>query len=597
MLTVLIATRNGAATLPRVLASHARLRPPPGGWRLVVIDNGSTDGSARIVRSFAGVLPLIPLSEPRRGKNRALNAGLPALEGDLAVFSDDDAVPEPDWLVALRRAADAHPEAAVFGGPILPLWSGEPAPWVREWVRPAPVFGVTDPAWPEGPCDPTRVWGANMAIRAGLFARGHRFDERIGPDGSARYAMGGETELTLRLAIAEQAICWHCRGARVHHLIAVERITRASVLRRAFRVGRCGYRESRQKAAAGRPHVPRGAPVIGRELARALARLAGASATADPRAAFEARWQLNLWLGCLAEAAGRLLRGAARATPSRHDVPRAGGQPAGRPASGGPPTVTVVLPTYQRASTLERAIRSVLEQTYRDFELIVVDDGSTDGTGAALARVQDPRVVCIRLEANRGASAARNVGIRAARGQFLAFQDSDDEWLPSKLERHLAAFEAHGPEMGVVYSDMERIWQDGRREYHRSPAVVRGALIDPRTGFYQVCRLGIQSAVIRRECVAAVGGFDEAFPALEDLELFVRLSRRYAFHHLEVPLVRYYETPGGLSANLAAKLVARRLLLARYGPELEQVDLAFVRRESRTLQEAERRRAAPVRGA
>ncbi len=308
MLTVLVATRNGAATLPRVLTAYTRLRPPEGGWRLVVIDNGSTDGSDRLVRSFAGVLPLVPLSAPRPGKNRALNAGLRALEGDLAVFSDDDAVPDPDWLVALRRAADAHPEAAVFGGRILPLWSGEPARWVREWVPAGPVFGVTDPAWPDGPCEPTRVWGANMAIRAGLFARGHRFDERIGPDGSARYAMGGETELTLRLAIAERATCWHCPGARVHHLIAVQRITRASVLGRAFRVGRCVYRESRQKAAAGRAHVPRGAPVIGRELARALAGLAGGWATANARRAFEARWQLNLWLGCLVEAAGHFVR-------------------------------------------------------------------------------------------------------------------------------------------------------------------------------------------------------------------------------------------------------------------------------------------------
>ncbi len=277
------------------------------------------------------------------------------------------------------------------------------------------------------------------------------------------------------------------------------------------------------------------------------------------------------------------------------DASRPRGRSAGRPAGPRWPPVSVVLPTYQRASTLARAIRSVLEQTYRDFELIVVDDGSTDGTAEILARLEDPRVRCIRLDANRGASAARNAGIRAARGRLLAFQDSDDEWLPSKLERHLAAFRAHGPGIGVVYSDMERIWKDGRREYHRSPAVVQGALLDPNTGFYQVCRLGIQSTVIRRECFTAVGGFDEAFPALEDLELFVRLSRRYAFHHLELPLVRYYETPGGLSTNAAAKLVARRLLLARYGPELERVDLAFVSRESRALREAERRRAAPVR--
>ena len=117
------------------------------------------------------------------------------------------------------------------------------------------------------------------------------------------------------------------------------------------------------------------------------------------------------------------------------------------------------------------------------------------------------------------------------------------------------------PEVGVVYSDMERIHRDGTREYHRSPDVVRGRLIDPATGFYQVCKLGIQSTVIRRECLAAVGGFNEEFPALEDLELFVRLSTRFAFHHLPVPLVRYHETDG-ISQNMPAKLVARELAAA-----------------------------------
>lgn len=302
VLTVLIATRNGAATLPRVLASYTRLRPPDGGWRLVVVDNGSDDDSARIVRSFAGPLPLIPLAEPRRGKNRALNTGLRALEGDLAVFSDDDSLPDPDWLVQVRRAADRHPDYGVFGGPILPLWTTEPDDWIRQWVRIAPVFSVTDPAWAEGPCEPTRVWGANMAIRAELLAKGYRFDERLGPDGSRTYAMGGETEFTLRLTIAEAVKCWHCRDARVRHIIPSQSVTRGWILTRAFRLGRCVYRESRQKADAGRSHVPRGASTIGRQLARELVRLARAWTAVDAREMFDARWQLNLWLGCLFEA-------------------------------------------------------------------------------------------------------------------------------------------------------------------------------------------------------------------------------------------------------------------------------------------------------
>jgi len=140
--------------------------------------------------------------------------------------------------------------------------------------------------------------------------------------------------------------------------------------------------------------------------------------------------------------------------------------------------------------------------------------------------------------------------------------------------------------VGVVYSDMHRIRRDGTAEYHRSPDVAPGVLIDPSTRFYQVCKLGIQSTVIRRECLTLVGGFNEDFPALEDLELFIRLSQRCKFHHLRLPLVRYYETDG-LSKNIAAKLVARTLLLRLYQKDLERDDSGFVAREVLSLRAVE----------
>lgn len=302
VLTVFIASHDGAQTLPRVLAAYTQLLPPHGGWKVVIIDNGSDDDTAEIARSFAGRLPLVLLAEARRGKNRALNTGLRQLEGDLAVFSDDDSLPETDWLVRLRTAADQHPRYAVFGGRILPMWDATPDDWVHEWVRPAPVFSVTDAARKERPCDSTKVWGPNMAIRAEWFRKGYRFDERLGPNGSATYAMGGETELTLRLAIAEQVECWHCKDARVHHIITARQMTRGWILKRAFHLGRCVYRESKQYAVAGRPHVPRGVGTICAGLAREAVNLAAARGSADARRVFEARWELNLWCGCLYEA-------------------------------------------------------------------------------------------------------------------------------------------------------------------------------------------------------------------------------------------------------------------------------------------------------
>ena len=236
MLTVFIATCGRAATLGRVLSSYTAMIPPRGGWKLVVIHNGVDDGSAQVARSFAGRLPLVGVSEPRRGKNRALNAGLRELEGDLAVFTDDDCLPDADWLVRLRGAVDSHPEYTIFGGAIGLVWSQEPEDWILRCVRMAPMFAVTDPAREEGPCDPTRVWGPNMAIRSEPFGRGFRFDESRGPNGSQTYAMGGETEFTLRLAIAEQASCWYCADARVRHIVTQRMMTRGWMLRRAFRL-------------------------------------------------------------------------------------------------------------------------------------------------------------------------------------------------------------------------------------------------------------------------------------------------------------------------------------------------------------------------
>jgi glycosyltransferase involved in cell wall biosynthesis len=302
VLTVFVATHDGAETLPRVLDAYTRLIAPRGGWKVVIIDNASDDGSAAILQTFADRLPLEVMHEPRRGKNYALNAGLSRLDGNLAVFSDDDTLPEPDWLERLRAAADRHPECAAFGGSIVPLWDKQPEAWVLDWVPAAPAFSVTDTNRDEGPCDATKVWGPNMAVRAEWFERGYRFDERLGPNGSATYSMGGETELVLRLTIAEAVGCWHCRDARVRHIIPARKMTRAWILKRAFHLGRCLHRESKQLAAAGRPHIRRDPAAIRAGLTREVVRLASSRRAGDARGAFEARWQLNVWCGCLYQA-------------------------------------------------------------------------------------------------------------------------------------------------------------------------------------------------------------------------------------------------------------------------------------------------------
>jgi len=243
------------------------------------------------------------------------------------------------------------------------------------------------------------------------------------------------------------------------------------------------------------------------------------------------------------------------------------------------PTVSVVIPTHNRAALIARSVRSVLDQSYQDFELLVVDDGSIDDTAAIVSGFGDPRLKYVRLDKNIGAGPARNVGIRMSKGKFLAFQDSDDEWLPEKLAEHMAVFARNPASLGVVYSDMERIHQDGTNTYHTSPEIVSGRLINPDSRFYQVCMLGIQSTVIRRECLEAVGCFNEKLRVLEDLELFIRLSKRFGFARIPRPLVRYYETDG-LSKDMDAKWIARRLILKLHRRELLLHDTPFLLRES-----------------
>jgi glycosyltransferase involved in cell wall biosynthesis len=231
------------------------------------------------------------------------------------------------------------------------------------------------------------------------------------------------------------------------------------------------------------------------------------------------------------------------------------------------PTVSVVIPTYNRAALIGRSIQSVLNQSYADFELLVIDDGSTDETASVVAAFFDPRVNYVRLPSNAGAGAALNVGIRMSKGKFVSFQGSDDEWLSDNLAKHMSVFERSSPNLGVVYSDMNRILKDGSVRYHASPTVAPGRLINPITQFYEVYMLGSQSVVIKRECLDATGYFDERLPALEDLELFIRLSKRFDFCRIPEPLVRYYETDG-LSKNRHATLLARQLLVRLYYKEL-----------------------------
>jgi len=300
MLTVLIATHDGAETLPKAMNAYRQLQAPTGGWKLVIVDNGSTDTTKEIVDSFTDRLPLTYVFESSRGKNAALNTGLSSVEGDLIVFTDDDTLPRPDWLIEMRRAADSHASFSMFGGSVVPHWEVPPEAWILAWVQLGPVFTLTDPSWEEGSIPPSFLYGTNMAIRIEIFEAGYRFDVRIGPR-SRSYAMGSETELTLRLAKAGFE-AWHCKQAVVEHIIRKFQLERAWILRRAIRYGRGRYRLGVQYENVNRKKylgIPR---YLIKEVAKKGFDVGRARLGGDAAELFEKRWIFNYLLGQAIEA-------------------------------------------------------------------------------------------------------------------------------------------------------------------------------------------------------------------------------------------------------------------------------------------------------
>ncbi|MGK5080800.1 glycosyltransferase [Janthinobacterium sp. HLX7-2] len=261
MLTVLMATYNGAGTLPQVLQAYMGLRAPVGGWRLVIADNGSNDGTAGVIDAFRTRLALSSVYVARRGRSAALNGAVEhALRyggdgSELFVFGDDDAMPAFDWLCRLQESARSHPGYALFGGAIVPAWRERPAHWLLRLTPVGLTWGITSADLRDGPVYPGLVWGANMAIRRRIFETGARYDESIGPQG-ASYAMGSETRLNLEMHAAGNP-SWFCPQARVAHIIRVQQVQRGWILRRAMLFGRGQCRLATPEPSAELLGVPR----------------------------------------------------------------------------------------------------------------------------------------------------------------------------------------------------------------------------------------------------------------------------------------------------------------------------------------------------
>ena len=194
--------------------------------------------------------------------------------------------------------------------------------------------------------------------------------------------------------------------------------------------------------------------------------------------------------------------------------------------------ISVIIPTFNRADKVVRAISSVLDQTFTDFEIIVVDDASTDRTKDAVVRFNDC-ITYIEHSLNLGVSAARNTGIRKSTGEFIAFLDSDDWWLPEKLQIQMGFFDSHP---WVVALQTEEIWiRNGRRVNpkvkHLKPS---GDIFEPSL---KLCLISPSAVMIKRGLFDEVGLFDESLPACEDYDLWLRILCRYPVYLVREQLV------------------------------------------------------------
>ena len=235
------------------------------------------------------------------------------------------------------------------------------------------------------------------------------------------------------------------------------------------------------------------------------------------------------------------------------------------------PTVSVIIPTYNRANLIGKAIKSVLKQTYQDFEIIVINDGSTDNTEDVIRGFPDKRVEYIKkYKKNKGISVARNIGIKVAMGKYIALLDSDDEWLPEKLDKQINVLQSESPKVGVVYSNALYIDESGKNINRKldNSKKAEGNIYEDLLGKY--CVGYPSSFLIKKECLNRVGLFDDLLSGQEDWDMWIRIAKYYRFSLIKIPLVKYRLHSNQISKNLGVKNIAANRILVKYANELQR---------------------------
>lgn len=234
--------------------------------------------------------------------------------------------------------------------------------------------------------------------------------------------------------------------------------------------------------------------------------------------------------------------------------------------------VSVIIPTYNRVGLLGRSIQSVLSQTYTNLELLIIDDCSNDNTGEFVKGLSDERIRYHRNEHNMGLAGAKNVGASLARGELLAFQDDDDEWLPDKLMCLMEVWKKESnEETGMIYHEMQ---EQGASTFIPSrdiPLEWKSKEIFQHMLLYPM--IGATASLIRKSCLDELGGFNEKLGSIEDYEFYLRMAKKYKILFVGKPLMIIYDTPGSVNKRFKSKIDTELHVLDTMYDSLCQYDI------------------------
>ena len=560
--TVIIPVHNGATFLPQTLKSVLYQGRTPD--EVIVVDDGSKDDSAQIAASFGPTVQVI--RGLYGGAAAARVAGYERATGDALMFMDADDLLGVDVLAALESTLTNHDGAIACCDwlryeRIGAIWQARPASCApRRAGQSALSAWLT--GWYHPPC--SVLWSR----RAYEVSGGWDPEIFVNNDGDLMMRALAEG---VDLVKSHQGTSYYRRLPDGAVSLSERRFTPAGLASR-LRVLDGLSRKLEQSHYLG---ASRSA------LAEAYGNLAGDAAAvgevdlASQAAKQDIRYGGTHFLDWRRKSADRHRQAARISTAAprditAHDSPDIVSEPT--TALTASTRVSVVIPAFNRGNLLQRAIASVVAQDFQNFELLVIDDASTQNLQAIVASFNDARLRCIRQSQNRGVAAARNRGIEESSSPLIAFLDSDDEWLPKKLSAQVAAIDECPPRVGLVYTGLIEKGTDGV-----------STVFEPTTSgnvwteiiHRNIVHYGTSGVMIRREVIDTTGGFDETLPAVEDWDMWIRIARFYEFRALPQPLIIYHnEAPAGdvvddkRSRDFAANMAARRMLTDRYGDEL-----------------------------